>query len=115
WTAHPASRTTRAGATTVVALHAAIDEFFHLYSTTQPPGGPVRTTIALLDGQAWTLVGAPKAPKPQQIPDANFGMTTEVYDDSVTVEITLRAPGSLLNAPPPRVGIRYQTCTTRYC
>src|SRR4029077_17389557 len=103
------------GDTVRVTLHADIDEFFHLYSTTQGPGGPVRTTIDILDGQPWKLVGVPRAPKPQEIPDRNFGMTTEVYDDSVSIGIRLVAPGSLdVNAGPPRLAIRYQTCTARY-
>ena len=116
WSARAARRSVRPGDTTRVLLHATIDEFFHLYSTTQGPGGPVPTTIALLDGQPWTLAGPLRAPAPQQIPDRNFGMVTEVYDDSVTIGLRLVAPGSLeANAAPPRIGVRYQTCTDRYC
>ena len=116
WTSRVAERSVKPGDTTRVLLHADIDEFFHLYSTTQGPGGPVPTTIAVLDGQPWTLAGKPRAPTPQRIPDRNFGIVTEVYDDSVTIAVRLVAPGSLqANGTPPRIGVHYQTCTDRYC
>jgi thiol:disulfide interchange protein len=116
WTSRVAERSVKPGDTTRVLLHAEIDEFFHLYSTTQGPGGPVPTTIAVLDGQPWTLAGKARAPAPQRIPDGNFGMVTEVYDDSVTIAVRLVAPGSLqAYATPPRIGVHYQTCTDRYC
>jgi thiol:disulfide interchange protein len=116
WEARAAARSVKPSDTTRVLLHATIDEFFHLYSTTQGPGGPVPTSIALLDSQSWKLAGKPRAPAPQLIPDRNFGTVTEIYDDSVTIAVRLVAPGSLqANAAPPRLGVRYQTCTDRYC
>ncbi|MGH7617551.1 MAG: cytochrome c biogenesis protein CcdA, partial [Gemmatimonadaceae bacterium] len=116
WSARVGQHSVKAADTARVLLHAEIDEFFHLYSTTQGPGGPVPTSIALLGGSSWTLAGNPRAPAPQRIPDRNFGMTTEVYDDSVTIGLRLVAPGTLdANAPAARLAVRYQTCTTRYC
>lgn len=116
WSVRTTRVALRSGDTTSVSLHATIDEFFHLYSTTQGPGGPVPTTIALLPNQQFALVGKVRAPAPDTIPDGNFGIMTEIYDDSVSVSITLGADTSLAaGRTSASLGIRYQTCTARYC
>jgi thiol:disulfide interchange protein len=116
WSVRGARVTMRSGDTASVSLHATIDEFFHLYSTTQGPGGPVPTTIALLPSQPFRLIGKVRAPAPDTIPDGNFGIMTEIYDDSVSLSITLAADTSLsLGRASAALGIRYQTCTARYC
>ena len=116
WTARAEPSSVHLGDTIRVSLHGAIDEFFHLYSTTQGPGGPFRTTITLLPTRAWTLVGKLRAPPPDTIPDANFGIMSEVYDDSVSLGLTLRVrAGNAADAASPRIAVRYQACTARYC
>src|ERR1043166_5900575 len=100
-----------AGDTVRVALHATIGEFFHLYSTTQGPGGPVRTTLEAFRGQHFSLVGRVRARAPDTIPDGNFGIMTEVYDDSVTLSVTLHANTALSPGPTSALlGVRYQAC-----
>jgi hypothetical protein len=116
WTTQSANVAVRAGDSARVVLHARIAEFFHLYSTTQPPGGPVRTTVQLVSNGPFALIGAVRAPDPTKIPDGNFGIMTEVYDDSVTLGLTVRAaPAAGAGPAVLLVGIRYQACTTRYC
>ena len=116
WTARAAPTSVHPGDTTRVSLRGVIDEFFHLYSTTQGPGGPFRTTITLLPTRRWTLVGRLRAPPPDTIPDGNFGIMSEVYDDSVAIGLTLRARAdSAADDASPRIAVRYQACTTRYC
>jgi hypothetical protein len=115
WSARATPRSVKAGDTARVALRAVIDEFYHLYSTTQGPGGPIRTSITLLPTVGWKQVGALRAPLPDSIPDRNFGIMSEVYDDSVTVGLTLRAATAPAPGKVPRLAIRYQACTTRYC
>ena len=101
------------GDTARVALHGEIVEFFHLYSTTQGPGGPVRTTVDVVPTGPWRIRGALRAPAPDTIPDGNFGIMSEVYDDSVSIGVTLeRTTGSRVE---PALAVRYQACTARYC
>src|ERR1043165_3621873 len=88
WTARSPRASVSPGDTVRVALTGVVDEFFHLYSTTQGPGGPVRTTIGLVPSPHWTRVGALRAPPPDTIPDGNFGIMSEVYDDSVLIGMT---------------------------
>jgi thiol:disulfide interchange protein len=116
WTAKARRASVSPGDTVRVALVGKVDEFFHLYSTTQGPGGPVRTTVEVLPSPHWSRVGALRAPPPDTIPDGNFGIMSEVYDDSVTLGLTLRLdPAAPLAAGRPRVAVRFQACTTRYC
>jgi DsbC/DsbD-like thiol-disulfide interchange protein len=104
----------RSDDSTRVVLHARIDRFFHLYSTTQPPGGPVRTTIALLPGTPWHMSELLRVPPPAKMADGNFGIMTEVYDDSVTVGVTVRKRPRA-RAMDMRFAVEYQACTARYC
>ncbi|HTE47467.1 MAG TPA: protein-disulfide reductase DsbD domain-containing protein, partial [Gemmatimonadaceae bacterium] len=116
WTAMARHAQIAPGDTVRVALRASITEFFHLYSTTQGPGGPVRTTLELVPSRHWIRIGALRVPPPDTIPDGNFGIMSEVYDDSVSVGLTLRlTTAASASAEPPRVAVRFQACTTRYC
>jgi thiol:disulfide interchange protein DsbD len=116
WSARSGVASVQPGDTVRVSLHGVINEFFHLYSTTQAAGGPFRTTIALLPSRSWTLTGKLRAPAPDTIPDGNFGIMSEVYDDSVAIGLTLKAnAGDANGAASPRIAVRYQACTTRYC
>jgi hypothetical protein len=116
WSSRGARASIRAGDTARVALHATIAEFFHVYSTTQPPGGPIRTTVSMDPGGPLSLVGRVRAPSPDVIPDANFGMMSEVYSDSLTFGLTLRSsPAAVAGRSRAAVLVRYQACTTKYC
>jgi len=113
WSARVSPMAAKTGDTMRVELRAVIDEFFHLYSTTQGPGGPIRTTVTLLPARGWTQLGALRVPLPDSIPDRNFGIMSEVYDDSVVFGLTLRS--ALAASAVPKIAIRYQACTTRFC
>jgi thiol:disulfide interchange protein len=116
WTAVAPNAALAPGDTARVTLRASIDEFFHLYSTTQGPGGPVRTTVELVPSRHWTRIGALRVPPPDTIPDGNFGIMSEVYDDSVGIGLTLRlATATVTSVDEPRIVVRFQACTTRYC
>lgn len=100
----------------VAALRARIAPGWHLYSMTQPPGGPRATRVEVTAGSAFRLAGSVRRPAPDTIPDANFGIMSEVYDDSVTFRLPL--------ADQPRgrwarrrliVAVTYQACTSRLC
>lgn len=98
------------------SLQARIAPGWHLYSMTQPPGGPGTTRIEVAAGSAFRLAGSVRRPAPDTIPDANFGIMSEVYFDSVTFRLPL--------ADRPRgrwarrrliVAVTYQACTSRLC
>jgi DsbC/DsbD-like thiol-disulfide interchange protein len=98
------------------ALQARIAPGWHLYSMTQPPRGPRATRIEVVSGSAFRLAGSVRRPAPDTIPDANFGIMSEVYDDSVTFRLPLT------DRPRQRwvrrrliVAVTYQACMSRLC
>ncbi|MEO7995927.1 MAG: cytochrome c biogenesis protein CcdA, partial [Gemmatimonadaceae bacterium] len=101
------------GAPFTAQLHAIIPAGWHLYSITQPPGGPVRTVISLPPGSAFVLVGKVRAPDPDVALDPNFNILTETYIDSVTFPVRVNA--STTGATKLAIAIAYQTCTDRFC
>jgi len=116
WTVVAPRRAVAPNDTVRLTLRASIDEFFHMYSTTQGPGGPVRTAVELLSSPDWTRIGALRVPPPDTIPDGNFGIMSEVYSDSVAFGLALRRNSmARSSAESPRVAVRFQVCTTRYC
>ena len=112
WTLTGATVVAQQGKPFRALLHAQIPSGWHLYSTTQPPGGPIATVITIPDG-GFVLAGTPKAREPDVAPDNNFEIVTETYADSVTWAIPLvpRVAG----AATLHVKVGYQTCTDRYC
>src|SRR5262245_5291833 len=108
--------TVRPGDTLTMRVDGTIPVGWHLYSVTQPPGGPVATTVDVGPSSLVRLRAAVKAPVPTTATDPNFGIETEWYEDSVAFRIPLRFTR---DAPPGErevaVRIGYQTCTARYC
>ena len=122
---HPIAFTLRAptapvtpGSRSGLNLDARITFGWHLYSLTQPPGGPMTTSIAVVaDRQGpFSLAGAVIAPAPDSLPDRNFNIITESYADSVTfrvpVAVRVTTRGGRYDV---RVAVSYQTCNDRYC
>jgi thiol:disulfide interchange protein DsbD len=98
-----------------VRLTATIDDGWHLYSTTQPPGGPVPTRIAVAS-PGFLLDGTVQFPKPSVHPDPNFGINVETYESTVTFTVPVRVDRA---APPGAdtvvVTARYQACNATLC
>jgi thiol:disulfide interchange protein len=97
-------------------LTAKIDEGWHLYSTTQPPGGPNATRITMPAGAPFSFYGAPGGPPPAVKYDANFSMETETYDGSVTFALPVEvAKDAASGSHKAEVHVRFQTCNERLC
>lgn len=112
----PAPRATvPAGKTVNVQLTATIDTGWHLYSTTQPPGGPVPTRITVAS-PAFGLSGPVTFPKPIVRPDPNFGINVETYDHAVTFTLPVHVtPGTAPGADTLMVKAHYQACNATLC
>ncbi|HEX3928438.1 MAG TPA: redoxin domain-containing protein [Gemmatimonadales bacterium] len=115
WTLTALPASVAPGGTITARLHARVEPFWHLYALTEPAGGPVAMRIAPLGNAAFTP-GAFRAPPPDTVPDANFGIITQTYSDSVTLTASLRArAGAGAGRTPIAFAVTYQVCTTRYC
>lgn len=116
WSLGPAPEAIRAGQRFEVRLAARIDAGWHLYSISQPPGGPIPTRITLPAAQGFSLAGPPAGPEPSRQFDPNFSMETEWYDDSVAFSLPIVAAAE---TPPGmhrlEVHVRFQTCNDRLC
>ena len=114
--AAPRDLKVKPGAQFEVVLTATIDEGWHLYSTTQPTGGPTPTRITLPPGQPFTLAAAPAGPEPKREHDPNFGMETEFYESAAAFSLPIQVAST---APAGRqrveVHVRFQTCNDRLC
>jgi thiol:disulfide interchange protein DsbD len=86
-----------------------------LYSITQPPGGPIATTIKIGPAETFRLAGKIDGTPPDIADDPNFGMMTETHTDSVVYNIPIVASPRANGTKSLVVALRYQTCNARYC
>ncbi len=105
---------TAPGGTVLARLDAKIDEGWHMYSISTPPG-PNPTTIKLIDGTAVASVTFFEPP-PVRKYDENFKADTETYEGTQVflARIELKkdvVPGEVTLAFQPR----YQTCNSTQC
>ena len=112
----PSRERVRPGDTVSVLLRAEIPSGWHLYSLTQPPGGPIATTIDVGPRTLVSLTGTIESPMPVLARDPNFGIQSEWYQDSTSIRVPLRLSTNA-TVGPARIDVRigYQTCTDRYC
>jgi|SRR5579862_6402461 len=115
WTVTPPKSAT-AGSTVPIALVATIDNGWHLYSTTQPAGGPIPTRITLSTSAFFSSDGAVTFPKPSVAPDPNFGINVETYQQTVTFTVPVHIAA---NARPGidtvALQARFQACNASLC
>ncbi|MBL0170578.1 MAG: thioredoxin family protein [Gemmatimonadaceae bacterium] len=111
-----ANANVRPGARLSVLVSASIPSGWHLYSITQPAGGPVPTSFTVAPRTLFRIEGALGSPVPNLTPDPNFGIITEWYEDSATFRVPVRVAATAgQGAQTLHVIAAYQTCTARYC
>jgi thiol:disulfide interchange protein DsbD len=116
WTLKPATAQVTAGAKFTANLTTKIAPGWHVYSITQPPGGPVATVITVPKGQPFTQAGAITGPMPEQAYDPNFDMQTEFYAESASFKVPLVV--DLAAKPTPAkvvIDVLFQVCNDRFC
>ena len=97
-------------------LTAQIEDGWHLYSISQPPGGPTQTRISIPQGQRFSLYAAPVGPPPKQEFDPNFSMETEFYDGAARFALPVTvAPDTPPGTHRIEVHVRFQACNDRLC
>ncbi|HWA97412.1 MAG TPA: thioredoxin family protein [Pirellulales bacterium] len=102
----------------VLAIHAKIQDHWHIYSTTQPAGGPVRTKITLAAGQPTKLIGEFTAdPDPKKHPEPAFGnIIVETHEGEVTWTAPVELPsGADLSSLLIAGKVTVQACTDQNC
>ncbi len=116
WSATVKPQTVKPGGQTLAAVTAAIQSGWHVYSVTQAPGGPVKTSVRVPDGQEVHLAGAVKGTKPEVAFDKNFNMNTEFYQRAVSLDVPLAVDDKAASgAKKIKIDVRFQACSDRLC
>ena len=106
----------QAGSQIEALLVARIIEGWHLYSTTQTPGGPIPTSISVVENSVFSQAGSVKGPPPLRWFDSNFGIDTEYFEKRVDFQIPVRIGSeSASGAHQLAVKVRFQACSDTLC
>ncbi len=116
WKTIAPAGTVKPGGTVAVKVEAAIDPEWHLYSVTQPPGGPNPTRFSLLSGDPFELSGTVRESKPITPFDPNFGIQTEFYSNRAEFWIPLKAASAAKEGDyDVRLQVVFQVCNDKVC
>ena len=116
WTAEIDRESLAAGAEFTVAVSAAIDPGWYIYSITQGEGGPVPSRISLAAEQPFTQAGDVRGTVPTVKFDQNFSMEVEMHEGGVAYELPAQvAADAGPDVKEIQVRARYQACTNRLC
>lgn len=97
-------------------LEAKIQPDWHVYSISQPPGGPTATVITVPGSQLLRQAGTVIGPLPHSSYDPNFQMETEFYRDSAVFSVPLVvAPGAVAGSGRATIDVVFQACNDRIC
>ncbi len=104
------------GGTLTLFVTARIPVGWHVYSITQPPGGPIATKLAVAPTQKFRISGTIRTPLPESSLDPNFGIETEWFEDSTSYRVPVVVlPTVAAGRHEVRTLVTYQTCNARYC
>ena len=116
WTAQTSSSTIRAGELFEVRIAATVEGNWHLYSATQPPGGPNPTRFQIAPGTPFEMFGKPRQSTPTTEFDANFGIDTEYFSGEADFWITVRvSPDAAPGEYDLQLQAVYQVCDEKVC
>jgi len=101
------------GAEILGTLTGTIDEGWHLYSVTTPPG-PIPTTIRL-DSNPAVASSVLYQPKPERKFDPNFNGDTETYNSKVVFLLKIKLSDTAAGDLDLVVKPRYQVCSSNQC
>jgi DsbC/DsbD-like thiol-disulfide interchange protein len=96
----------------VILIKAEIEDGWHIYSTHQKDGGPVKTSIVLLPAPNYILVGKLSEPKPIIKYDKTFEMKVNYFEKSVIFQQRIKLKQSQMNI---RGKLEYMACNDHQC
>ncbi len=116
WTAHPPENPVQPGDTLEIRLSATIDGIWHLYSATQPPGGPNPTRFSVISGDPFHLAGLARETPPTTKFDPNFGIQTEFYSSKADFWVLVGvSPTASQGDYDVKIQAVYQVCDDQVC
>ncbi len=116
WSAQGPRAAVHPGGKFTAQVSAKIGYGWHIYSITQPPGGPVATSIAILAGHPFHFTGPVTGPKPQSAYDPNFEMNVETYIGGAAFTLPVAASAGISAGEQSlAVAVTFQACNDRMC
>jgi thiol:disulfide interchange protein len=114
--AYPSKDLIQAGAPFDVELTAQIDPTWHLYASTQPPGGPQPLLITVAPSRVFAQAGEVSSWLPKSAIDPNFNLETQFFDEQATFTVPIDVTSETKDGR-HRLGVivTYQTCNDRLC
>lgn len=112
----PRNQEVKTGESSVAILTAKLGEGWHLYSMELPEGGPIATTIAVVEDDSIEPDGPATQPSPIVWFDPNFQMETNYFKDRVEFKVPYRVRETAPKGPARlQVEIRYMLCSETVC
>lgn len=109
--------TANPGTTVPIAISAQIERGWHVYSLTQPKGGPTPLRFSIADASIGAVAGNPRGPKPRVETQSAFDVPVELYDEGTnTFTVPFAVNADAPNGRKPLV-IRatWQACSPSIC
>jgi len=96
----------------VIFIKATIDEGWHIYSTHEPDGGPVKTSFVFKPAKGYLLNGKIAEPTPLSKYEDAFDITTKYFAGEVIFQqkIKLRSAHPIVKG-----SLKYMVCNDRQC
>jgi DsbC/DsbD-like thiol-disulfide interchange protein len=109
------AKVTKSTATSAsVALSATIQDGWHVYALSQPPGGPTPLRITIPGGAPFALQAPVAETKVTRHDDPTFKMEAVYYLNDVNLIVDVKKQGTTTADSVP-VDVRFQACNDRLC
>jgi hypothetical protein len=110
------SAAVQGGTNATLEVSAHVQEGWHVYALTQPPGGPTALRVSVDENEFAQLAGIPSATVPERKHDPSFDLETQFYTHGFTLHLPLHItqPTTTGRRAIP-VSVRFQTCSDREC
>jgi thiol:disulfide interchange protein len=115
WSASLRPADARRGEGAQIVVSAQIPKGWHLYSTTTPKGGPLKTTLKIAPNSALVASGAPVQPKPHVKLDAGFKINVETYDGAVAFGLPVKLKANAPAKTQIALQVRSMICNATTC
>jgi len=99
----------------VVFIRATIDDGWHIYSTAQQEGGPVKTSFSFKTSKDYMLDGSIAEPGPLTKYESAFGMTVSYFEKVVTFQQKVSLKASVPDKYVISGTLRYMVCNDHQC
>ncbi len=115
WSATLRPTDARRGEGAQIVVTAQIPKGWHLYSTTQPAGGPIRTTLKIAPNSVILSVGAPLQPRPKVKFDKGFNLNVETFEGNVTFGLPIKIQPNASTKSKIAIQVRSMICSDTTC